>query len=250
MRDDQARTEVIFLWLPRNRSYSANMTLTPRLDIIGSALADASRTRMLCELMDGRAYTNKELACAAGITPQTASAHLRKMQEAGVITAERSGRCLYHRIAGADVAGTLETLATLAPSDHLYRNQQRKGAKAGMLEARSCYDHLAGRLGVQITEALIACGDLIRDGGRFHPRPSQRWSGLGVQLTGSVSLARPCLDWTERKPHVAGPVGRQILSHALESGWVLRSKGQRGLRVTSKGAAAFKNVLGLQWDVA
>ncbi|WP_171179046.1 helix-turn-helix transcriptional regulator [Ruegeria sp. HKCCD8929] len=226
------------------------MTLTPRLDILGSALADTSRARMLCELMDGRAFTNKELAGAAGITPQTASAHLRKLEEAGLIAAERSGRCLYHRIAGAQVAEALETLATLAPCDHLYRAQQRKGARAQMLAARSCYDHLAGKLGVMIAEALEANGDLIRDDDRFLPQPSQRWAQLGVRLTGRAPLARPCLDWTERKSHIAGPIGRQILTQALERDWLQRKRAERGLTVTRAGAETFQQILGISWNAA
>jgi len=169
------------------------MTLTPRLDILGAALADSSRARMLCELMDGRAYTNKELASAAGVTPQTATAHLRRLEEAGLIRATRSGRCLYHSIAGPDVAEALETLSALAPSDHLYRVQQRKGARLKMLEARSCYDHLAGRLGVAIAQALLELGDLARDGAQYRVVPSERWAKLGVTLTGRAPLARPCL---------------------------------------------------------
>lgn len=226
------------------------MTLNPRLDILGSALADASRARMLCELMDGRAFTNKELAAAAGVTPQTASAHLRKLEEAGLIVAERSGRCIYHRIARSQVAEALETLATLAPCDHLYRAQQRKGARAKMLDARSCYDHLAGRLGVLITKALLVRGDLVRDGAGFLPQPSPRWAKLGVDLTGRVPLARPCLDWTERKQHVAGPVGRQILTQALERNWLQRRRAERGLIVTREGAEALHQILGITWETA
>ncbi|MCV2887435.1 ArsR/SmtB family transcription factor [Ruegeria aquimaris] len=224
------------------------MTLTPRLDILGAALADTSRARMLCELMDGRAYTNKELASAAGITPQTATAHLRRLEEAGLIHAARSGRCLYHRIAGPEVAEALETLLVLAPSDHLYRAQQRKGARLKMLEARSCYDHLAGRLGVGIAQALLASGDLLPDGAQYRAVASERWAKLGVSLSGRAPLARPCLDWTERLPHVAGPIGREILTHGLTAGWLRRIRGERGLDVTPAGAAALRQILGLRWE--
>ncbi|AAV97023.1 winged helix-turn-helix domain-containing protein [Ruegeria pomeroyi] len=224
------------------------MTLTPRLDILGAALADSSRARMLCELMDGRAYTNKELASAAGVTPQTATAHLRRLEEAGLIRATRSGRCLYHSIAGPDVAEALETLSALAPSDHLYRVQQRKGARLKMLEARSCYDHLAGRLGVAIAQALLELGDLARDGAQYRVVPSERWAKLGVTLTGRAPLARPCLDWTERLPHVAGPVGREVLSHALSANWLRRVRGERGLEVTPAGAVALRQILGIRWE--
>ena len=95
------------------------MTIEPRLDIIGAALADPSRSRILCEMMDGRAFTNKELACAANVSPQTASAHLKQLEQAGLTASLRSGRHVYHRIANAEVAAILEGLAQLSPTEHL-----------------------------------------------------------------------------------------------------------------------------------
>ncbi len=100
------------------------MNLQPRLDITGAALADPSRSRILCELMDGRAFTNKELACAANVSPQTATAHLRQLERAGLTASLRSGRHIYHRIANAEVAAILERLAQLSPTDHLSRSAQ------------------------------------------------------------------------------------------------------------------------------
>ncbi|RBW53919.1 transcriptional regulator [Phaeobacter gallaeciensis] len=224
------------------------MTLTPRLDILGAALADTSRSQMLCELMDGRAFTSKELASAAGISPQTASVHLKHLQRAGLISSLRSGRCLYHRIAGEEIAQALETLATLAPADHLYRVQQRKGGKAELLVARSCYDHLAGRLGVALADSLNALGDLIPDGDQYTPVPSERWMKLGVHLPngpGKRPFARACLDWTQRKHHIAGPLAKQLLTHALASDWVQRQTGKRGLLISATGLGAFEQILAI-----
>ncbi|UWQ24462.1 metalloregulator ArsR/SmtB family transcription factor [Leisingera aquaemixtae] len=221
--------------------------ITPRFDILGQAISDASRTQMLCELMEGRAYTNKELAAAAGVTPQTASAHLRLLQNAGLVVAEKRGRCVYHRLAGAEVAHALEQLAAIAPADSLHRAQQRKAG--GLAQLRSCYDHLAGPLAVAMTRALLDRGMLAEAHGAFRAEPAAEWLKLGVVLPerpGRQPFARPCLDWTERKLHVAGPMGRQILDHALGSGWVKRHRHKRGLMLTAPGRVALEQILGLQ----
>lgn len=220
---------------------------TPRFDILGQAIADASRTRMLCELMEGRAYTNKELAAAAGVTPQTASAHLRLLQTAGLVLAEKRGRCVYHRLAGAEVAQALEQLAAIAPAESLYRAQRRKAG--GLAEVRSCYDHLAGPLAVAMTGAFLARGMLAEDQGAYRARPAAEWAKLGVTLPqrpGRQPFARPCLDWTERRLHVAGPMGRQILEHALAAGWLSRGAQKRGLQLTAPGRQALEQILGLR----
>ena len=220
---------------------------TPRFDILGQAISDASRTRMLCELMEGRAYTNKELASAAGITPQTATAHLRMLRDAGLVTAEKSGRCVYHRLAGPEVAQALEQLAAIAPADSLYRNQQRKAGD--LATVRSCYDHLAGPLAVALAKAFLTRGMLVEDNGGYRAVASEIWQRIGVTLpdrVGRQPFVRPCLDWTERKPHVAGPLGRQILSHWMDAGWLQRHAHKRGLLVTAPGRAAFDQILDLR----
>ncbi len=222
---------------------------TPRFDILGQAIGDASRTRMLCELMEGRAFTNKELASAAGITPQTATAHLRLLCDAGLVVAEKRGRCVYHRLAGPEVAQALEQLAAIAPMDSLYLAQRRKAG--GLAEVRSCYDHLAGPLAVAMTEAFLNKGMLVERDGGFHAAPSAVWEPLGVSLPDPDTarrqpFARPCLDWTERRLHVAGPLGRQLLTHALERGWMQRCQHKRGLTLTAPGRMALEQILGLQ----
>lgn len=137
------------------------MAIEPRLDIIGSALADPSRSRILCELMDGRAFTNKELACAAEVSPQTASVHLKQLELAGLTSSLRSGRHIYHRVANADVAQVLEGLATLSLTDHPPRSGQ---TATDAQRARSCYNHIAGRLGVLMAKRLVALDVLtLRD---------------------------------------------------------------------------------------
>ncbi|MFN4156758.1 MAG: ArsR/SmtB family transcription factor [Paracoccaceae bacterium] len=161
------------------------MTIEPRLDIIGAALADPSRSRILCELMDGRAFTNKELASAARITPQTATTHLRQLAMAGMTEPLRSGRHVYHRIATAEVADVLEKLALLSPTDHLFRNG-RSGDDTRL--ARSCYNHVAGRIGVLMAERLRVLNvlhirqDAVGPGSRYQAFLGD--VGLDVKPTG------------------------------------------------------------------
>lgn len=224
---------------------------TPRFDIIGQALSDASRTRMLCELMEGRSFTNKELASAAGITAQTATAHLRMLQNAGLVLAEKRGRCVFHRLANAEVAGVLEQLAAIAPSSHLHQAQRRKAGE--IAQVRSCYDHLAGPLAVAMTTRFLERGMLVEENGGFRACADAAWHNLGVSLPQNPSVAdsrqpfaRPCMDWTERRLHVAGALGRQILTHAFERAWVKRNAHKRGLVLTGPGSRALEEILGLR----
>ncbi len=229
--------------LARSPTQTVDMTM-PRLDITGHALANASRARMLCAMMDGRAWTNKELAVDAGITAQTASVHLRHLEEAGLITQRRSGRCLYHRIAGPEVAAMLEHVSGLAPFDHLARAQRAKAADLALL--RCCYNHLAGTVAVALCDALIARGALRHEGEGMVAQRSPVWSELGVVFPDGVGMvvAKPCLDWSERREHLGGVLGRAILDHALAEGWVQPAGPRRGLRLTERGRCAFAAVMG------
>jgi len=219
-----------------------SMTIEPRLDIIGAALADPSRSRILCELMDGRAFTNKELACAACISPQTASAHLKQLEGAGLTASLRSGRHVYHRIANADVAAILEGLAQLSPTDHLSR-PGRPDANTSC--ARSCYNHIAGRLGVLMTDRLIARNvltvrnDAIRAGPRYQTFLDEIRIEVPLGGTGKP-LAMLCLDWTERRHHISGPLATAIMQKFLEAKWLERRTGSRALIVTEDGFDALE----------
>ncbi len=216
------------------------MRSEPRLDIIGAALADPSRARILCELMDGRAFTNKELSCAANIAPQTATAHLKQLERAGLTTSLRSGRHVYHRIANARVASVLENLSTLVPDDHV-----RRAAKPdpGVLLARCCYNHLAGRLGVWITDNLLDTGVLQLAHGALAPGPRYQpfLTDFGLdppRVAAHRPTAKLCLDWTERRHHISGPLGIAILQKALDENWLARRQFSRALTITPKGIAA------------
>lgn len=223
------------------------MTIEPRLDILGAALADPSRTRMLCELMDGRAFTNKELAAAAGIQPQTATAHLRQLQDAGLTHSLRSGRHIYHRLAGAEVAEVLERLSALSPLTHLDRPGK---ASADTRLARSCYNHLAGHLGIALAARLLAldvlrpCGDHFIPGGGYTQFASHI-SMTPPPLASPKPVAKACLDWTERRLHVSGPFGTALFALSLKRGWLERRVGSRALTVTEAGRTAFVEQFGL-----
>ncbi|QYX55274.1 helix-turn-helix domain-containing protein [Roseovarius sp. SCSIO 43702] len=229
------------------------MTQDPKLHHVAAAMADARRARMLCTLMDGRAFTAKELAADAGITPQTASAHLAHLRDAGLIVARRSGRCIYHRLAGTAVAEMLESVGRLAPLDHLQRARRRRGARrdgAAALHARCCYDHLAGALGVAVHDAMCAAGHLERQGAAYALSGSgQAWAlRAGFTLRGE---ARPCLDWSERREHLAGPLARDLLAQMLERGWLGRERTGRALIVSDAGRVALARVFGMdeEWVV-
>lgn len=200
-------------------------------------------------MMDGRAWTNKELAVDAGITAQTASVHLRHLEEAGLITQRRSGRCLYHRIAGPEMAAMLEHVSGLAPFDHLARAHRARAADLALL--RCCYNHLAGAVAVALCDALIARGALRHEGEGMVAQRSPAWSALGVIFPDGVGMvvAKPCLDWSERREHLGGVMGRAILDHALAEGWVQPAGPRRGLRLTERGRCAFAAVMGSDQQV-
>ncbi len=225
------------------------MNTEPRLDVIGAALADPSRVRILCELMDGRAFTNKELASAAGVTPQTATGHLQKLRSAGLVTSVKSGRHVFHRIANEEVAETLERLSALSPTDHLYSGKGRSLPGDEALLARSCYNHLAGRLGVLIAERLISRGLLeVTDGGAsFAPEGVAVFERLGIEIgaSGRRPLVSLCLDWTERKHHLSGPLAAAFLDRALAAGWLARRQGSRALTLTDAGAEVLRDAFSI-----
>lgn len=228
------------------------MTIEPRLDIIGAALADASRSRILCEMMDGRAFTNKELACAAEISAQTASVHLKQLQAAGLTSSIRSGRCIYHRIANENVAEVLEALAGLSPTDHLHRATSRKLPEANTMRARSCYNHIAGRLGVLITNRLITLDVLGMKGETVAIGTASEvfFNKLEIDVQSLKPSSKPivklCLDWTERRHHISGPLATALMDKALQKNWLERRTGSRALVITALGYEVLERDFGLE----
>ncbi len=226
------------------------MNLEPRIDVIAAALADRARAIIVCALMDGRAYTAKELAYRARITAQTASFHLHHLLEAGLIACHKQGRNRYYRLLNAEVAGVIETLSLAAPTEHLRRSPAR--ANHEMTLARSCYDHLAGRLGVDLAQRLTETGALLSRGGDFSltPRGIRLLAEIGLDAAaiapGRRPLVRNCMDWTERKYHHSGVLATALFDHFLSEAWLERVDDSRTLHVTTKGLALFGTKLQLE----
>ncbi len=221
---------------------------------IGALIGDPGRANMLDALMSGRALTSRELAECAGIAPQTASGHLAKLVEAGLIRMERHGRHHYHRLASAEVAALLESLAHFAVGDpRVGRDRPRRTGPRdeAMRVARTCYNHFAGRLGVGIADALVARGrvELDADGGSVTDAGLSWLRDFGATpdmsgRTGRV-FCRPCLDWSERRPHLAGAVGVAIARRCFALGWVAQMEGTRAVRITPSGQLGLRSSLGL-----
>ncbi|MFC0849226.1 ArsR/SmtB family transcription factor [Streptomyces noboritoensis] len=218
------------------------------LAAFASLLADETRAAFCLALLDGRAWTAGELARYAKVAPSTASEHLGKLVAGGLLCEERQGRHRYVRLADAGVAHLVEELAArTAPAPP--RNLRAASAGSAMARGRTCYDHLAGRLGIAVTDAMTVRGLLTQDAGFSLTREGVRWYGeLGLPLDrkGKRPLVRSCLDWTERRPHLAGVAGAVLCAHALDAGWCVRIGSERAVRVTPEGEEALGELLGIE----
>ena len=218
-----------------------------RLAEIAALFGDATRAAIVTSLGDGRARPAGELARHAGVTPATASGHLAKLVSGGVLRVEPRGRHRYFRLAGPEVADALETLAEL-----LAPRATTNGATEPLANARMCYDHVAGRLGVGITEALVSRRFLRWRDQSFALLPAgRRWfEGIGVDVgsleRGRRRLLRGCLDWTERREHLGGALGAALAMHLLERDWIRRERGTRALLVTREGRNGLARTLGVR----
>jgi len=216
----------------------------PDIARVAALIGEPARANILTALMAGKALTVTELAQEAGITLQTASEHLAKLETGGLVRPRRQGRHKYFALAGDEVAHVLEALMGLAAGiGHL---RTRPGPRdAALRRARICYNHLAGDAGVRMYASLMAGGFLHRgtDGPVLTPAGRDRLSALGLDLEalgrGRGPICRDCLDWSERRSHLGGPLGRALLARMLADGWVQRDGTARGLRFTEPGEAAF-----------
>lgn len=224
---------------------------TRQLAEIGLLLGEPARAAMLVALMDGRAMTATELATVGGVTPQTASAHLGRLVDARFLAVERQGRHRYHRLASQAVAHLLETFMQVsATAVHPPGRTPLLGPRdAKLRRARTCYDHLAGRLGVAIADSLLGRGAIeFHDGaGLVTPRGRDLLGRVGIMLPplqsrASRPLCRPCMDWSERRSHIAGKLGAAICTHFLEQGLVRRIQDSRALEITGKGRTALRKL--------
>jgi DNA-binding transcriptional ArsR family regulator len=225
------------------------MVAAANLVEVAALVGDTARATMLAALMGGQSLTGTELAYLAGVSRPTASEHLAKLVEARLLAVTRRRRFAYYRIASPLVAQMLESLKAVAAIEVPPRHQPRSAKEEALHFARTCYDHLAGRLGVAVADALAARGCIVLsdDGGEVTAMGRGVLSAFGANLTarpGSGRIfCRPCLDWSERRYHVAGHVGAEICRRCLELGWVGRVRDSRALRLTEAGrsglAAAF-----------
>ncbi|QEE21665.1 winged helix-turn-helix transcriptional regulator [Youhaiella tibetensis] len=220
----------------------------PVIASVAALLGDPARANMLTALMDGRALTVSELATAAGVTLQTASGHLSKLEGANLLTTEKQGRHRYYRLSGGDVAQVLEGLMGLAQRTGAVRVRTGPNDPA-LRQARVCYDHLAGERGVELLGALVD-QHIVAD--RDNPLLTEKGRGFFAQLgidtthlsSGRRPLCRACLDWSERRNHLGGALGAAILETMLERGWVKRDQG-RVLAFSSDGLKQFRSAFGM-----
>jgi len=218
---------------------------------ISSLICEPARARMLWNLLDGRAYTATELAIAADISSTSASNHLTKLLDADIIKVEIQGRHRYYAFSRPEVAYAVESLANLSSNESSIKNKRQDTPK-GIRFCRSCYDHLAGAVGVTLTEAMESKGYLKKDIDRKYIVSKKGWNWLlqfGITKDNFTanrrSLARQCLDWTERKPHLAGQLGAILLQKMFEKKWLRKTQFSRELVVTAKGQQDLNALLGI-----
>jgi DNA-binding transcriptional ArsR family regulator len=238
------------------------------LSAVARLLADPGRCRMLLALDDGRALPASRLAGEAGVSAATASSHLGKLVDAGLLTVEPQGRHRYYRLSGPEVGRLIETMAALAPATEI--RSLREGTRARALrEARTCYDHIAGRLGVAVMQSLLARGLIAGGDGRFHPGRSQSdrlsapghevdyeitpdgaafLDAFGVTIPPRRPAVRYCVDWSEQAHHLAGGVGRGLLDRMLELEWIARRADGRALDISEAGRAGLSEVFSIELE--
>jgi DNA-binding transcriptional ArsR family regulator len=226
------------------------MVAAANLVEVAALVGDTARATILAALMGGQALTGSELAYLARVSRPTASEHLVKLVEARLVSVTRQGRYRYYRIASPLVARMLESIIAVAAIEVPSRYQPRSVQDDALRFARTCYDHMAGQVGVAITDALIANGHLVlsEDGGEVTAAGARFLAEFGADLSarGRRIFCRPCLDWSERRYHVAGLVGAAIWRRCLELGWLMRQRDTRALRLTAAGQAGLRDTFGVE----
>ncbi len=215
---------------------------------VAALVGDPARANILCALLDGRALTASELAYAAHVTPQTASGHLAKLAAARLIVPAQQGRHRYFHLAGVHVAAMIESITAVAAIAPPRLRPVR--IEAGMRAARMCYDHIAGQLGVTLADALREQGhiEFADDGGIVTPSGEAFFARLGVDISAARSsrrvFCRPCIDWSERRAHLAGAVGAALAARLMELRWIARKRGSRALSITPIGWSNIERTFG------
>lgn len=210
---------------------------------IASLIGDPVRAKILWALLDKRAYTATELAVYADTTPQNISMHLNKLVKADLLTVESQGRHKYYNYSRAEIPYAIEALASLLPNSTLKKRETPD--EKPVRYCRSCYDHLAGKVGVLLTDSLLKQQFIYKQDNSFEvSKAGEAWfNSFGIDVNQlkkqKRSFARACLDWSERKHHLAGSLGAALLSHIVTDGWVRPEKDSRTIIVTRKGEEAF-----------
>lgn len=225
---------------------------TSTVSEIGSLLGDPARVNMMIALLDGRARTARELADAGGVSPQTASSHLAKLVAAEMVKVDRQGRHHYHRIASPEVAQLLEQMYVAAGNLDEHRHKRPGPSDEVMRELRSCYDHLAGRIAVELRRRLLDDERLMEGDARLTRDGTSLLAKVGIDVDGIHQqrriFCRACLDWSERQPHVAGAVGAAIMTRFLELGWIRTRPAGRALLLTRAGERGLADIFGITVD--
>lgn len=229
------------------------MSADPNFASIAALIGEPTRAAFLGALLGGKAHTASELAHLAGVTAQTASMHLARLLEGNLVRVVASGRHRYYELASPQVAHVLETLATIAPPARVASLRESERART-MRFARTCYDHLAGRVGVALNDRLLERGYLIVEDKHWQiSAAGERWlQRTGINLAawqkGRRVAARPCLDWSEQRYHLAGAAGAAITHWLLREGWITRIGMSRAVQLTPKGRAGFLSEWKLSFD--
>jgi DNA-binding transcriptional ArsR family regulator len=233
-------------------SHAARHSPDPDVAAVAALIGDPGRAAMLLALLGGHRLSAGDLALRGGVSPAAASAHLAKLVAGGLLRVERDGRHRLYDMAGPGVGRALEALAAIAAPPKIVGLTQNVQA-ARLRAARSCYDHLAGRLGVAVSDALIAqrfIGPTGERGFRITRRGRSFFLDFGIDLAaieaGRRPVARQCIDWSEHRTHIAGALGAELRALCLARGWIERFPGSRALRITPSGSAAFEEYFGFQ----
>ena len=252
--DGSADTELWLLADAAKPKLDWAMVAAANMVEVAALVGDTARAAMLAALMSGQALTSSELASLARISRPTASGHLGKLVTARLLSVSQKRRNRYYRIASPLVARMLESIKAVAAIETPARYQPRSAQDDALRFARTCYDHLAGTLGVAIADALVARRFIVLtdEGGEVTPAGLKFLASFGADLNAKSAdrriFCRACLDWSERRYHVAGFIGAEIWRRCLELGWLARQRNSRAVQVTAAGRRGLRDTFGVKLD--
>jgi DNA-binding transcriptional ArsR family regulator len=248
--NSSARAELFSIDVLPVSAIGLRMVAAANLVEVAALVGDTARATMLNALMGGMSLTATELAYCANVSRATASGHLNKLVAARLLTVTRERRFSYYRIASPLVATMLESIKVVAAIEVPPRRQPRSANDDALRFARSCYGHLAGQVGVAVTDALVAMGHIVLtdEGGEVTSSGGRFLSAFGADLRPRTRriFCQPCLDWSERRYHLKGLVGARILDRLLELGWLKCVSGSRALELTSSGRAGLSEAFQIE----